>query len=471
MPDREPHILSSSPVPIPASTNYVTQRPTQRGAPRPPNAGTNESLVGRANAHEAGSAGPHPFNTLPADLAAFCALGVDQYASCVTYCHKRSGLWTDANRLPLVARQLLQRGDEDTARQVVSRFLMLTVSARNAPTLKGRLEWLAKLHTDEGRREEFEALCSKTLASLQSDQESSSRASQAQQPISGTRHTQNANAVTSTSTRGGRRPSNQSAVSTSSAHKPSIENTDTLRPLPTHFRPPRPTPSDVSDIDSVPGGMAMLGQSGPKTAILSDWPLSVQDLLNKEYKVHRGDKAIQKVFSFGSLVAVFWHDNVGHSFKVPEKYSQVAQQPVAQKLGKGFLSLGPKGESIYSHVKRFVLLEKRDGHSIGIPVTSYSNQGLTAKKLSEREQRAHAIIYAYGQSPVSLPDEPEFSKDPICVRMVAHGETLSKQSRLYYAKPQSIDHNIKVKHLGYVIEQHQPRLLSAFQNELLGTDE
>ncbi len=83
----------------------------------------------------------------------------------------------------------------------------------------------------------------------------------------------------------------------------------------------------------------------------------------------------------------------------------------------------------------------------------------------DKEIMAHAIVYAKGKQPVLMEGEPEFAKESICIDITAPDETLSRSSRLYYAKPQSIDHNIKVKHLGQVIPDHLRILLLAYQTE------
>lgn len=51
-------------------------------------------------------------------------------------------------------------------------------------------------------------------------------------------------------------------------------------------------------------------------------------------------------------------------------------------------------QDLFSHVRRFVITAERDGHLIGLPINSYNGHGLSRKKLSEREEQAHTVIYA-----------------------------------------------------------------------------
>ncbi|KAK5937497.1 hypothetical protein PMZ80_010117 [Knufia obscura] len=200
---------------------------------------------------------------------------------------------------------------------------------------------------------------------------------------------------------------------------------------------------------------------GPK-AVFSRLPPRLQDQLSAEYKLHVGQHNIDRVFRRGSLIAVLWHENSGFSQRGKASYAQATVAPRSRFV----ISEQANGEHIYSHIRRFVIVVQRSGYSVGIPVTTYANTGLSKKRMDTSELHAHAIIYSKDKKPETMPGEREFTKSPICVKMSNEQETLSSSSRLYYAKPQSIDHNIKVKHLGHVIDADLPQLLRSFRMEI-----
>jgi hypothetical protein len=81
----------------------------------------------------------------------------------------------------------------------------------------------------------------------------------------------------------------------------------------------------------------------------------------------------------------------------------------------------------------------------------------------------HAIAYSYGYSPQLLPGEQELSKGPICIVMNTGEKPLSITSRIYFGIHYPIQYNVKVKDLGYVLEDCIPDLLG-YWNEENGND-
>jgi len=217
--------------------------------------------------------------------------------------------------------------------------------------------------------------------------------------------------------------------------------------------------SDASDLDTTAGGPSLIGAG--RTLGLPPLAEDVREQLEMGFQVFTGSK-LKSVFCRGSLVAVFWHENYGS--KVPSKMARLPEMPPDGRLGPGWVSR-IQNEVVYSHKRRFIIVNERSGFSVGIPITSYGGKGLTMKNLNREEQRAHTIVYALGRQPELLEGESPFTKRPICIDTRTSGETLSRSSRLYYSKPQSIDHNIKVKHLGQVIAQHIPVLLLDYSRE------
>lgn len=206
------------------------------------------------------------------------------------------------------------------------------------------------------------------------------------------------------------------------------------------------------------------GRLGLDPFVENKLPQATQASLNEKYRVYIGARDIDKVFGVGSLVAVFWHENFG---TLTPSLKQLPQAPQPGRSGPGWITLcsGPC-EAIYSHVKRFIIISQRKGFSIGVPVTSYGLKGIN-KNLPPTERNAHAIVYAFGKKPQPVLNEPTMDKHSICINMNDPSETLSRSSRVYYAKPQSIDHNIKVHFLGRVVKEHVDTLLGDFKSEYL----
>ncbi|TRX92965.1 hypothetical protein FHL15_006103 [Xylaria flabelliformis] len=62
----------------------------------------------------------------------------------------------------------------------------------------------------------------------------------------------------------------------------------------------------------------------------------------------------------------------------------------------------------------------------------------------------HGIIYAVGQKPKLLRNEPELGFEPVPLEIYAEGETLARESRVNYSKLVTIEHNVKVFFIGRI---------------------
>lgn len=112
---------------------------------------------------------------LPADLTAFCMLGVDDYEGCLRFCDKNRTVWDRYAMLPAVACEFLGQGNEELASQVTSRFMMLHDSYKASGTSRGRCSWLATLVRSSLKREDFEQSCSNVIDRLRKSVEQAQR--------------------------------------------------------------------------------------------------------------------------------------------------------------------------------------------------------------------------------------------------------------------------------------------------------
>lgn len=179
--------------------------------------------------------------------------------------------------------------------------------------------------------------------------------------------------------------------------------------------------------------------------------------LGEDFRLYPGEHS-RTLFRPGSVIAVFWHDNCGRSLTAPPADRSYQQSCISTI----------KGEKVYSHIRRFVIVQRRSKFMIGLPISTYSG-----KRLTDSERMAHATFYNLGGERRRLSDEQRFIKPTICVDLSVSGQTLSYNSRINYAKPYSIDHNIKIKYLGSVIDEDLRALLLSFRAEMFpsGDDE
>jgi len=165
-------------------------------------------------------------------------------------------------------------------------------------------------------------------------------------------------------------------------------------------------------------------------------------------------------FRRGSVIAVFWHENYGPKFP-PDMSNN-------DRLGPGWVSR-VNNEAVYSRKRIFAIVKEGSGFSVGIPISSYGGKGLALNRMSQDQRQAHTIVYALGNTPTRREGEAPFTKEPICIDTSICGETLSSSSRLCYSKPQSIEHNIKIKHLGHVLPKDLPTLLLDYRQANMPT--
>ncbi|KAK5945604.1 hypothetical protein PMZ80_002809 [Knufia obscura] len=435
---------------------------------------------------------------IPQLLTYFIGYGEEQFDTCLTFCKKYPSIWDeDFSTLATLVLEYIKRGDEEAARRVAQRYLMLELSSR-AKSIEGRIEWLERRNRKGKDRDEFELLCQNYLEKARVKVGKEPHEAPTGASTGPNRHDaktikeakgEGDNAVKKSSGRPGtvtQAPGSQnlpqSAMNTAGLSKggPARHASQSMNQPPPNIQgglgAPTATRSSgqgqrrqsmTSDIGSFRGGPAAVGdrpyRPGPNPEYTKSWPKAVTNQLHESYKVYYGKKK-DEVFQIGSMLAVFWHENYGSH--LPPEMQDVPRGASLDRLGQsGFITQADNQEQIFSNYRRFIIVNMRDGFSVGIPITTYSGKGITAKKLSDRERSAHTIVYDSTLKPTLLPNEPEFPKDPIAVKM-KDGKTLKPSSRLYYAKPSSINHNIKVQHLGNVIPSHIHTLLLNFDEEV-----
>jgi hypothetical protein len=96
------------------------------------------------------------------------------------------------------------------------------------------------------------------------------------------------------------------------------------------------------------------------------------------------------------------------------------------------------------------------------PIFTYSNRATTKPGARASE---HAIAYSWGTQPELLHGETGITKSPIAIVMNAGEPPLHKASRIYYGIHHAIQYNVKVRDIGYVLEDHVPALIGSWLEE------
>ena len=151
-----------------------------------------------------------------------------------------------------------------------------------------------------------------------------------------------------------------------------------------------------------------------------------------------------------------WSEPVGETTTIPLREDQ------RKKFSQNWLQ-----EPVYSNTQRFVVVRPRyEQHfSMCLPIKTYGGKG--AAKFW-RDPGSHGIIFTGQDPPDTLPREPELTKMPIRVHTVDPTEQLDEESRINFAKPTPVEHNLKVKNIGRVNRDHIHRLERYFEQEILG---
>lgn len=125
---------------------------------------------------------------------------------------------------------------------------------------------------------------------------------------------------------------------------------------------------------------------------------------------------------------------------------------------------GPKGEKIYCRIKSFVVIKRRHGYSVCVPINSYLFRGVQRK----HEQGSHSIIYdsRLKKAPVPFEGETGMTKIPIAVD-VNRGQKLDPASRINFGRVTSIEWNVSVLDIGRVAQSSMPVFESYWKEELL----
>jgi len=120
-------------------------------------------------------------------------------------------------------------------------------------------------------------------------------------------------------------------------------------------------------------------------------------------------------------------------------------------------------QKVHSKVRRFVVVRQGDRFCTCLPVTSYDGRGLRKKGIHIQE---HGFIYSH--------DVPSFvsgiSKEPLRVLLSDDSTRLGDKSLVNYAKPYTVETNVKVKNVGQLDEKSRKKIKQYFNDTILDND-
>lgn len=132
---------------------------------------------------------------------------------------------------------------------------------------------------------------------------------------------------------------------------------------------------------------------------------------------------------------------------------------------KGYYHDVGYGQFSYSKIRRFVVIRKRLHSCLCLPITSYGGQGSRKAGIKIED---HALVYREG-TPAPLPDV-KMTKEPFAIIVEAKGETLSPESQINFAKVYTVEHNVKIKHVGR-LHKRDKRRLNRYYAESMGLED
>lgn len=145
-------------------------------------------------------------------------------------------------------------------------------------------------------------------------------------------------------------------------------------------------------------------------------------------------------------------------------YSEAASEQLARRQNNDndAITVVRFNQSVYSQIRRFVIVEVRRGFVYACAISTYSGRGVLKPGCLPSE---HTIVYAQGASPTYLQGEYEagMTKEPIEIIPADSSVTIIPTSRLRLGKIYPVEWNVKVKDIGQVHPEHLSKLLMYYE--------
>ncbi|KAF2106876.1 hypothetical protein BDV96DRAFT_606914 [Lophiotrema nucula] len=137
--------------------------------------------------------------------------------------------------------------------------------------------------------------------------------------------------------------------------------------------------------------------------------------------------------------------------------------------GSTHFSLNKFNETAYSEIRRFLVISNRKTFSQCVPIQTYRQQGAKKPGLIVHD---HGIIHTSETPPPPLEGD-DLTKQPIRVQPSSGYQPtpqLDPASRVNYGKSYAVEHNVKVRDIGMVVERQLHLIISYFRDAMMGTE-
>ncbi|KAF4235240.1 hypothetical protein CNMCM6805_008176 [Aspergillus fumigatiaffinis] len=170
------------------------------------------------------------------------------------------------------------------------------------------------------------------------------------------------------------------------------------------------------------------GESGGMYESPLDWRYQVQRLPSE-------------FFIVGRVFAILWHEGRGQQGTVISDFHSQGRSTQNQ------FTRGRFGEEIFSGIRRMVVVKAMNQCAWCVPITTYGGKGVAKPGVDPAK---HAIVYMRGSVPTCKADEPRMTKEPLEIEPARPDERLDEMSRLNFGKVYTVEHNVKVRHVGMI---------------------
>lgn len=177
----------------------------------------------------------------------------------------------------------------------------------------------------------------------------------------------------------------------------------------------------------------------PQANVTTQNPYVNTEKFDSRYKVQDGWH-----FKFGKVFKMLWAEPTGDG--------DTGGTAISERENKF-------GEVFIKKVRRFVVIDKRRGHCICLPIMTYGGQGCGKRGVQALD---HAIIHT--SQPVYVDGEPDLTKLPILVEPINPQHRLDPASRLNYAKVYTIEFNVKVWFIGKIAKDSEWKVVAAYND-------
>lgn len=181
--------------------------------------------------------------------------------------------------------------------------------------------------------------------------------------------------------------------------------------------------------------------------------------LKGDFKRRFGNDA-KRFYRVGRVFMMFMHQELS-------SYKEKGEASSTKGLATRNKNLGI---DIISHKTRFVVVREGPAYCWAIPVHTYGGRGLLKPGLKPEDIRAHAMIFTGESTPPVIKHEPPMTKRAIRVKPANDTRDclLDPASRVNFAKPTTIEHNVNAVNVGSVHENSMPYLIQYWEEQASG---